>query len=394
MSHRTSSRPGPVRRRRLATAATVVLLAGGVAACGSDSASEETDAAPAAGPRPVELAADWLLANRNADGLLENTTSYEGKTSTMTDVGSSIDLALGLSALDLEPAEAEAITDAVEASLADYVGSGGERYAGPTAKALRLVVDQDRDPRAFGGVDLQARVEQAVVRRGAAAGRLRDRSEYGDYANSIGQGYAAAALTELDSPRADQVTDFLLLQQCDEGFFRLAFSEPDARDQSCGAGDAAAADEAPDTTALVAVQLASVAEAAEESGSPDPDVQEALDDVAAWLLAQQAADGSFADPQNGTNANTTGLAGWALHLLGEDEAAARAAAWLRGLQVGQEQTEDGELAEETGAIAYDESSLAQARRHGLSDPLDRSPWVGAGVQAFPALAAADEDGNG
>ncbi len=108
---------------------------------------------------------------------------------------------------------------------------------------------------------------------------------------------------------------------------------------------------------------------------------------------QQADDGSFADPQNGTNANTTGIAGWALLQLGEEEAAARAAAWLSELQVSADEEQDT-LADEAGAIAYDESSLAQARQHGLSDPLDRSPWIGAGVQAFPALAAADEDGNG
>ena len=135
------------------------------------------------------------------------------------------------------------------------------------------------------------------------------------------------------------------------------------------------------------LQLAGLAE--------EDEVADALDAAGQWLLAQQAEDGSFLDPENGANANTTGLAGWALLELGEDEAAARAADWLRDLQVVESDAEtDAKLAGETGAIAYDEASLEQARQLGLTDPLDRSPWVVAGVQAFPLLAAAPAGDEG
>lgn len=373
----------PHRRRLVAAVAAAVLVTGGATACGGSADDDTTDAATPAGPGPVDLAAGWVVDNRNDDGLLEVTTSYEGKTSTSVDVGSSIDLVLGLDATGLHAKEVAETTDAVADNLETYVGAGREVYAGPSAKALLLAVDQGRDPADFGGLDLQARVEGTVAARGATAGRLQDRSEYGDYANSIGQAYAVAALTRLDSEQADEVTDFLLLQQCEAGFFRLAFSAAKAADQSCDADDSVAPEQAPDTTALVALQLAVV-------DPKDEDVATALEDATAWLLAQQAEDGSFADPQNGTNANTTGLAGWALAELGEDGAAARAASWLRDLQV---VDEEGELAGETGAVAYDEASLADARTHGLDDPLDRSPWLVAGVQAFPALAAVPADGD-
>ena len=380
-------------RLRLVTAGVAaVLVVGTAGACGTedDSGSESsaTGSATATDTQALALAADWLVGNLNADDLLENTTSYEGKTSTMVDVGSSIDLVLGLAASDLLPEQASAVTDAVAGELASYVGSGGELYSGPSAKALALVVDQDRDPRDFGGLDLQDRVEGSIATKPRIAGRLQDRSEYGDYANSIGQSYAAAALTALDSEQADAVTDFLLAQQCEEGFFRLAFTDKKTADQSCDADASVPTEQAPDTTALVVLQLAGLAE-------EDEEVADALDAAGQWLLAQQAEDGSFLDPENGANANTTGLAGWALLELGEDEAAARAGDWLRDLQVVASDAEtDEKLAGETGAIAYDEASLEQARQLGLTDPLDRSPWVVAGVQAFPLLAAAPAGDEG
>ncbi|WP_110181798.1 terpene cyclase/mutase family protein [Nocardioides solisilvae] len=377
----------PVRhgahRRVAAIAASVLLVAAAATACADGEGASDASPPAEAGPAPVELAAAWLLDQRNADGLLEVTTEWEGETTTAADPGGSVDLVLGLSATGLHAQEAAETTDAVAADLPAYVGTGKEVYSGASAKALALALDQGRDPEEFGGLDLRARVEETVVGKGPAVGRLQDRSEYGDYANSIGQAYAAAALTRVGSDAADEVTAFLLQQQCEEGFFRLAFSDPGARDQTCDGDRSVSVEQAPDTTALVVLQLAGLAE---EGASGE--VDGALDRAAAWLLEQQAEDGSFSDPENGTNTNTTGLAGWALAELGEDDAAARAAEWLQALQVSED---DEELADEAGAVAYDAASLEDARSHGLDDPLDRSPWVVAAVQAFPALAA---DGDG
>lgn len=361
--------------RRLHAVAAVAAGALLVSGCANSTGTSSSGGDKAADNTAAEAAADWTLANLNDAGLLEVTSAYEGTTSTFVDHGSSVDLALALSAIDHAPKQVETITDALAEDLLSYVGADGEVYAGASAKALTLVVDQGRDPRDFGGQDLQARVEGTVTSSGPAAGRISDASQYGDYANTLGQAFAAGALSRLGSEKAEAATDFLLAQQCEEGFFRLDLSAPKATDQSCD-GAAVDTEQAPDVTALVALQLAPVADQDEQVG-------EALDAAGEWLLEQQADDGSFSDPQNAANANTVGLTAWALRVLGEDEAADRAAAWLAELQVSDE---EGELADETGAVAYDSATLEDGRRHGITDPLDRSRWVLAGVQAVPGLA--------
>lgn len=331
-------------------------------------------------PTPVAASAQWLVGELNADNLLEIASSYEGETYSGPSYGNSIDLALALSAARQQPAKAAAITDAVATNLEAYAGSGGEIYSGSSAKALALALDQKRNPRSFGGVDLVARVEDTVLTTGPVEGRLQDASEYGDYANSIGQSFAAAALSEAGSEAAAPVTDYLLDQQCSDGFFRLYFADKTSAAQSCdSAVPAESAEQSPDTTALVAVQLAPLA-------ATNREIKTALDRAGAWLLSQQGKDGGFTDPGNGTNANTTGLAGWALAELGHDAAAAKAATWLRVRQV--VNGCDGKLSKEAGAVAYDDQGWADGIQYGITDPLDRSQWMIAGVQALPALAAA------
>ena len=335
--------------------------------------SSSTDATPAA------ASAQWLVGELNADNLIEIASSYEGETFSGPSYGTSVDLALALSAVGRHPDKAAAITSAVAANVGSYTGSGGEIYSGSSAKALALAVDQKRSVTDFGGVNLLARVETSVLTAGPVTGRLRDTSAYGDYANSIGQAFAARALTGLESPLADEVTDFLLDQQCEAGFFRLYFADETAPQQSCDAGDEPA-EQSSDTTSLVAVQLAPLA-------AGDPEIAAALDRAGAWLASQQQANGSFVDPQNGANANTTGLAGWALNDLGRGPAAAKAAAWLRARQV-VDICAPGKLKGEQGALAYDDQGWKDGATYGISDPLDRSQWVIADVQALPALLAA------
>lgn len=350
------------------------VAAGALLVTGCSSASEPGTTSP--DNSSAVAAADWLVGELGEADLLEVTSSWEGDTTTSTDYGGSADLVLGLSALGHADDRAAAVTDALAADLGSYVGADGEVYAGPSAKALTVAVDQGRDPSDFGGMDLRDRVEQTVTARGAARGRIKDTSEWGDYANTLGQAYAAAALTRVESDVAQDATAFLLQQQCEDGFFRLDFSAPKAKDQSCDGADVSA-DQAPDVTALVVLQLATIAD-------PTSEVAEALEGAGDWLVGQQADDGSFSDPENATNSNTTGLAGWALRVLDEDDAADRAADWLTDLQVPEGET--GELAEEVGALAYDATALDEGRTHGITDPLDRTQWAVAGVQAFPALA--------
>lgn len=88
----------------------------------------------------------------------------------------------------------------------------------------------------------------------------------------------------------------------------------------------------------------------------------------------------------GTNANTTGLAGWALAEAGQDVAATKAAAWLRGVQVAVLAPCATALAADTGAIVYQSVDLATAQSAGsFSVPL-RELARRATAQALPALA--------
>ena len=59
----------------------------------------------------------------------------------------------------------------------------------------------------------------------------------------------------------------------------------------------------------------------------DPAVAAALDEATAWLGSQQGPDGSFG------NANSTGIAGWALGVSGNTAAATAAAGWVRAHQL-------------------------------------------------------------
>ena len=96
--------------------------------------------------------------------------------------------------------------------VADHVDSyttgvdygSGRRVAGATAKALHLAQVAGQDPTAFGGVDLVARLEGLTTDTGRSAGRIaRTRATYGDYANTIGQAFAASGAARRRLDRGD-----------------------------------------------------------------------------------------------------------------------------------------------------------------------------------------------
>lgn len=369
-------------RRGLATLATGALVAGlAVTVTAPAQAASSTD------PSAARASAQWLVGNLNADSLVESHTEWEGQVFSGPSYGTSVDLAEGLARVGGHQATVSRITDSVVAGLAAYTTYEDAFYSGSAAKALALLVSQGRSASAAGGIDLRGQVESSVVTTtGATLGRLQDSDPtpdqyWSDYANTIGQAYAARALTQVGSPLAGDVTDYLLDQQCSAGFFRLYFPAAGAPDQTCdGASPAEPAAQSPDTTAIAVIQLAELAKT-------DADVKAARTRAVAWLKKQQKTDGSFVDPVNGANANTTGLAGWALVEAGEQAAAGRAAAWLRARQV-VAACAPSKLAGEHGAIAYDDQGWKDGVQYGIADKLDRSQWVIADVQALPALLAA------
>ncbi|WP_300401029.1 prenyltransferase/squalene oxidase repeat-containing protein [Nocardioides sp.] len=334
-------------------------------------------------PTPVSNGVDWL-AGQLTDGLMHN-DQFD-----FDDLGLSTDTGLAMAYLD-ETDTAGDIADALAPRITEYytydVGNsdgplvGTHVSAGSLAKAAAFVDAAGDDPTDFGGHDLIAELEDRVSTEPGTEGRIGDvffpdEAFEADFSNTLGQSFAVNALDAEGSVLTDSATDFLLAQQCEEGFFRLSFAAPDAADQTCD-GDAASS-ASTDVTALAVLNLA--------SQSDDTDIQAAIDTALAWLDDTQGADGSFGSDGEITtpNANSTGLAGWALGDAGETDAATAAAVWLRQHQADDFGPCTTGLTAETGAIAYDDAALSTGRSEGL-DVAVQDQFRRGTAQALPAL---------
>lgn len=343
---------------------------------GPDRTTPASPSTPAT-PQPAVEAAGWLTGQ--LEGGLVHNDEFD-----LDDIGLTLDVALALDEADAPGAEAtvEEIATAVDvpAVLGGYVGAPRTGlFAGATAKAVLLAEAADRDPRDLAGTDLVAQLESTVSTASASSGRVADTGAE-DYTTVIGQAYAVWALDEVDSGSADEAASYLLTQQCADGWFRAPMPSPDTADQACDADPASAADV--DTTALAVLALADRAEDDAEAGA-------AVDLAVQWLVDSQEDDGSFLGETIGgateglANANSTGLASWALGELGETDAAADAAGWLVEHQVPADAT--GPLADQAGAVAYDDAALAAGEQDGI-EPETLDQWRRSTAQALPGLA--------
>lgn len=331
--------------------------------------------AQTAADRAVTPGRAWLKAQLS-DGFLvgEFGPSY----------GPSIDAGLALAETG-DAGGASAVDTALRGAINDYItgeayGDTGSTYAGATAKAATFALVAGSDPKSYGGVNLIDRLEAQVSDAPETVGRIGDTSTYGDYANVIGQSFTARALTAAGSGLADETTGFLLEQQCGAGFFRFAFTkDTSSPKQGCVTG---ASDSAPDldTTSIAVINLLSTPGAS-------PAQIAAARSGAAWLETQQSADGSFgAGTDDGANANTTGLAGWAMGEAGRSAASTMAAAWLRDLQIADLAPCASTLSADNGAIALNPADLAATRTAGAIPSGSRFSYAFATAQALPALA--------
>lgn len=268
---------------------------------------------------------------------------------------------------------------ALAGNVAAYTGSGTEIYAGSTAKLAVFAQRSGADARSFGGTDLIAQIEERVATSGTTAGRISDLSEYGDYANALGQVYAVEALSNAGSTRAKPALKFLLAQQCRSGAFRLNFADPTASAQGCDAAKGAAKAADTDVTALAALTLGELAK-------PTAATKKAHAKAIGWLAKRQTRNGSFGGgvDTEAPNANSTGLAAWALADAGRCAPARRAASWVRTLQV--PANAKGKLKSARGALAYDKAALKAAASAGITaEAADQ--WRRATAQALPGLSA-------
>jgi hypothetical protein len=332
-----------------------------------------------AGDRAVSASSTWLKAQLT-DGILHN-EEYD-----YDDLGLSADIAFALDAVGGQDATVTQIVDAIEPRAEAWVGGypPGRVYAGSLAKMVSVVQAADQDPEAYNGTDQVSRLEGLVSSTEPLTGRLEDAGvDVGDpydadFVNVIGQSYAARALTEAGSGRAADATSFLLDQQCNEGFFRASLTADKESDvQGCVDGTHTGSI---DTTALVIINIL-------DTPGASTTAKGAAALAATWLKGQQAPDGSFtAGGPEGYNANSTGLAGWALAEAGHDGAATKAATWLRGLQVADLAPCASTLASQNGAVVYKAEDLTAARAAGVLSVPVRERARRATAQALPALA--------
>ncbi|KQP78366.1 hypothetical protein ASF37_07305 [Aeromicrobium sp. Leaf289] len=344
-----------LRRGLVATAATA-LGAGLLAVPAAQADTSRT-------PQTVN-AADWL-SGQVVDGVLYN-EQFD-----FVDWGLTLDTLLALDAVGGYNAKVADIADALAEDLGSYIGTGEEKYAGSTAKALVAAQAADRNAADFGGTDLVGATEARVD----GTGRLADESAFGNFANVFGQAFAVKGLHAADSGEAPAATTFLLQQQCADGGFRLDFT---ATDTSCSGDDAQT-----DSTAIAVDALLP------QSGTPA--VATALAEAEAWLVSQQGDDKSFSGgPGTETaNTNSTAVAAVALEKLGEEQAAADAAAWIAQRQVTAYSACGTELDGQFGAVGYDDAAIATAEDDGIEvETADQ--WRRATAPAITALQSYDD----
>ncbi|HRD62602.1 MAG TPA: hypothetical protein PL137_16970, partial [Nocardioides sp.] len=258
-------------------------------------------AASAAQPRVKPTKSASWLAGQLTNGLVHNDQFA------FDDYGLTADVGFALAAIDGNSRELRALRAAlgkhVESWTTGVDFGSSDVYAGSTAKALVFAQTTGANPKKYGGINLVKQLSALVSTAGPTKGRIQDASTMGDFANTIGQSFAATGLSNAGATQGRQALKYLLKQQCHKGFFRLDFSDKSAPDQSCTG--APAADRVPDTdaTALAVLNLLSLER-------PSPKARDAVGKAVKWLRKTQQANGSWGGGPSteASNANSTGLA--------------------------------------------------------------------------------------
>lgn len=314
-----------LRERPLRSRAFGALTAGALAVAGlglsSASAGAQVDDAT-----PSEAAGSWL-ADQFVDG--ERFESEFGGV-IYPDHGGTVDAAIALAAAGVADGVGAAATDWLETSeqtrgYAGDIDNDGTNQSGGLAKLALLAQTRGLDARDWGedGVDLI----QRLVDMEDGSGEFIDTPDWGNDFKTFSHAFAIMALSRQgDAAPTAASLDLLLTSQCADGGFDGNLSPDPA---ACSSGI--------DSTAVALMALV----AAERADDADE-----IADAADHLTGMQAADGSLG------NANSTGLAAYALRLAGATAAADAGAAYLLSLQ------QDCDAAEaDRGAIAFDDSGF-------------------------------------
>ena len=136
-----------------------------------------------------------------------------------------------------------------------------------------------------------------------------------------------------------------------------------------------------DATTLVLLNLVN------STGDAIAGKRSAITRATRYVVQQQRVNGAFVSTGVAT-ATSTGLAAAALAAVGRAGAAANSAAWLLGLQVRDAAADQTKLAGELGAIAYSQADLAAGYRDGRGDDeANENKWTRSTSQAVLGLNA-------
>jgi LPXTG-motif cell wall-anchored protein len=287
-----------VRSRLLALLALVAAVL--VVAAPAAQAAPTTD--------PADAAAGWLA------GQLTDGSHFEqdfGDAGVFPDQGLTLDAVLAFAAAGSGADHAAAAMTWLGTGtlLQDYAGDGTSfSDAGRLAKVAYAALVTGRDPHDVAGVDVLGRLTSQLT----ASGRFSDTPAGSDFSNAFGQAFAQLALARTAAGVPPSAVAFLAGSECPGGGYPLDYGQPTCTPDT-------------DATAMVVQALA----------LPGGDAAAAGRGIA-WLVSQQATDGSFSGtgPTASPNANSTGLAAQALRAAGRTDEADAAAAWLRARQLG------------------------------------------------------------
>ncbi|GAB3754896.1 hypothetical protein GCM10027599_17960 [Yimella radicis] len=274
--------------------------------------------APAhAATTPDDAASAFMAGQLAAKG---NYLNAEFGGESYPDYGLTIDALLGVAGTGTGTAQISKTADWLVANGTSYYGAGSEAYAGSLAKQVVMLQATGRPSGA-----LLTKLKSMQT----AAGRFSDKSEYGDYSNTIGQSWALIALKRSGEAVPTKAIDLLVAQQCADGGFRLELGAAKCTSDS-------------DVTSFAVQALAA-------NGRTT-----AVSKAAGYLATQQVASGGV---RGGTstespNSNSAGLAAVAFTLAGRTDNAAKATAFVKTLQFG-----CSAPAALRGAIAYDKPAF-------------------------------------
>lgn len=323
--------------------------------------SASLTAATGASAAPDDRSGRWLVGQLD-DGIMYNSQfDYD-------DYGLTADAGTALMEIGGRRGALAKIRTRLQQGVDEWTTFDGDVYAGSTAKALAYSVSSKSRPRDFGGVNLVRRTAALVSSQAPIKGRIQDRSDGTDYANTIGQAFAVQGLRSVGHAKSRPALRFLLKQQCEAGYFRLGFAAADEPKQACDAG---AAEESTPNTDATSLALLSLHRLPRKTKA----VRQAIVAGTRWLASEQREDGSLGGgpgTEAGSNTNSTGLAAWAMGEQGRCRDARQAARWVEGLALG------------NGALAYDQDAYDTAQDGGIQEGT-RDQFRRATAQAAPGL---------